>query len=45
MAELMRQAAGRELRGARLDGSYPNTEIVSYIDLRTGNEKEARWPL
>jgi hypothetical protein len=42
--ELMREPAGREFRGARLDGSYPNTEIVvSYLDLRTGNEEEARW--
>ena len=40
--ELMREPAGRELRGAHLDGSYPNTEIVvRYLDLRTGNEKES----
>jgi hypothetical protein len=46
MVELMREPAGREFRGARLDGSYPNTEIVvSYLDLRTGNEEEARWQL
>jgi hypothetical protein len=43
-SELMRVPAGREFRGARLEGSYPNTEIVvSYLDLRTGNEEEARW--
>ena len=41
--EFMREV-GREFRGARLDGSYPNTEIVvSYLDLRTGNEEESRW--
>jgi hypothetical protein len=28
----------KPLRGARLDGSYPNTEIiVNYLDLNTGN--------
>jgi hypothetical protein len=42
--ELMREDADRELLGVHLDGSYPNTEIVvSYLDLRTGNEKESRW--
>jgi hypothetical protein len=42
--ELMREPAGRELRAAHLDGSYPNTEIVvRYLDLRTGDEKESRW--
>jgi len=42
--ELMREDADRQLRGVQLDGSYPNTEIVvSYVDLRTGNEKESRW--
>jgi hypothetical protein len=42
--ELMREPAGREFRGAHLNGSYPNTEIVvRYLDLRTGNEKESRW--
>jgi hypothetical protein len=44
--ELMREPAGRELRGVHLEGAYPNTEIVvSYVDLRTGNEKESRWLL
>ena len=40
IAELlgMREPAGREFRGARLDGSYPNTVIVvNYLDLNTGN--------
>jgi hypothetical protein len=44
--ELMREPAGRELRGIRLDGSYPNTVIVvSYLDLRIGNEEESRFPV
>ena len=43
--ELMREL-GREFRGARLDGSYPNTEIVvNYLDLNTGNVKETRFPV
>jgi len=43
--ELMREL-GREFRGARLDGSYPNTEIVvNYRDLNTGNVKETRFPV
>jgi hypothetical protein len=42
--ELMREL-GREFRGARLDGSYPNTEIVvNCLDLNTGNVKETRFP-
>jgi hypothetical protein len=41
---LMREPAVRELRGAHLDGPYPNTEIVvRYLDLRTSNEKKSRW--
>jgi hypothetical protein len=44
--ELMREPAGREFRGARLDGSYPNTEIVvSYLDLKTGKVRETRFPV
>jgi hypothetical protein len=44
--ELMREPAGREFRGARLDGSYPDTEIVeNYLDLNTGNVKETRFPV
>jgi hypothetical protein len=44
--ELMREPAGREFRGARLDGSYPNTEIVvSYLDLNTGHVRETRSPV
>jgi hypothetical protein len=44
--ELMRVPAGREFRSARIDGSYPNTEIVvSYLDLNTGNVKETRFPV
>ena len=43
--ELMREL-GREFRGARLDRSYPNTEIVvSWVDLNTGNVKETRFPV
>jgi hypothetical protein len=35
MVELMREPAGREFRGARLKGSYPNTEfVVSYLAWR-----------
>ena len=42
----MREPAGREFRSARLDGSYPNTTIVvSYLDLNTGSEEEARFPV
>jgi hypothetical protein len=37
---------GRDFRGARVDGSYPNTEIVvNYLDLNTGNVKETRFPV
>jgi hypothetical protein len=44
--DLMREPAGREFRGARLDGSYPNTEIVvNYLDLNTGHVKETRFPV
>jgi hypothetical protein len=44
--ELMREPAGREFRGARLDGSYPNTEIVvNYPDLNTGTVRETRFPV
>jgi hypothetical protein len=43
--ELMREL-GREFRGARLDGSYPNTEIiVNLLDLNTGNVTETRFPV
>jgi hypothetical protein len=43
--ELMRELE-REFRGARLDGSYPNTEIVvNYLDLNTGNVRETRFPV
>jgi hypothetical protein len=44
--ELMREPAGREFRDARIDGSYPDTEIiVNYLDLNTGNVKETRFPV
>jgi hypothetical protein len=44
--ELMREPAGREFRGARLEGSYPNTEIVvDYLDLNAGNVVETRFPV
>jgi hypothetical protein len=44
--ELMRVPAGREFRSARIDGSYPNTVIVvNYLDLNSGNVKEARFPV
>jgi hypothetical protein len=44
--ELMRVPAGRELRSARIDGSYPDTVIVvNYLDLNTGNVKETRFPV
>jgi hypothetical protein len=44
--ELMREPAGREFRAARLDGSYPNTEIVvNHLDLNTGHVKETRFPV
>jgi hypothetical protein len=36
----------RGLRGARLEGSHPNTEIVvSCLNLNTGKEEESRWPV
>jgi hypothetical protein len=44
--ELMREPAGREFRGARLDGSCPNTEIVvNYLDLNARIVKETRFPV
>jgi len=43
--EFMREV-GREFRGARLDGSYPNTEIVvNYLNLNTRNVEETRFPV
>ena len=33
---------GREFRGARVDGSYPDTTIVVSYDLRTGGVEEER---
>jgi hypothetical protein len=43
--ELMREL-GRVFRAARLDGSYPNTEIVvNHLDLNTGKVKENRFPV
>lgn len=45
-AELMREPVAREFRGARLDGSYPNTVIlVSYLNLNTGSVEESRFPV
>ena len=44
-AELMREPAGREFRGARLDGSYPNTTVVVSYLVHSGNVKEARFPV
>jgi hypothetical protein len=45
-APLMREPAGRELRGVRLDGSYPETEIVvTYLNLRKNHVEEVRFPL
>jgi hypothetical protein len=45
-AGLMREPAGRELRGVRLDGSYPETEImVTYLDLIGNQVEEQRFPL
>jgi hypothetical protein len=44
--QTMREDADREFRGARLEGSYPNTAIVvSYLDLKTGRVEESRWPV
>jgi hypothetical protein len=35
---------GRVFRGARIDGSYPNTEIVvNHLDLNTGKVRENRF--
>jgi hypothetical protein len=45
-ARLMREPAGRELRGIRLDGAYPKTAIVvSFLNLNTGDVEEWRFPL
>lgn len=42
----MREPAARELRGTRLDGSYPKTAIVvSYLNLNSGGVEELRFPL
>lgn len=42
----MREPAGREFRGARIDESYPDCVIVvSCLDLNTGNVKETRFPV
>lgn len=36
-ARLMREPAAREIRGIRLDGSYPKTAIaISFLNLKTG---------
>jgi hypothetical protein len=44
--ELMREDADRDFRGARLDGSYPNTAVVvSYLNLKSGRVEESRWPV
>jgi hypothetical protein len=41
-AYLMREPAGRGLREARLDGSYPKTAIVvSFLNLHTGSVEES----
>jgi hypothetical protein len=45
-APLMREPAGRELRGVRRDGAYPKTAIVvSFLNLKTGDVEEWRFPL
>jgi len=45
-AYLMREPAGRGLREARLDGSYPKTAIVvSFLNLHTGSVEGSRFPL
>jgi hypothetical protein len=45
-AEEMRWPAGREIRGARLDGSHPTTAIVvAFLNLSTGKVEEWRYPL
>jgi hypothetical protein len=45
-AQLMREPAGRELRGIRLDGTHPKTAIVvSFLNLKTGDVEEWRFPL
>jgi len=42
--ELIREM-GREFRGARLDGSYPNTTIVVSYLVHSGNVKETPFPV
>ena len=43
---LMRESTGRDFRGVRLDGSYPETAIVvSLLDFDSGAVEERRFPL
>ena len=45
-ADELRWPAQREIRGVRLDGSYPETAIVvTFLNLNVGDIEEWRYPL